>query len=191
MARARSKRPFGTGVGGHLSRCLKDAKRGGDQTLMSSTFSYNRCLFSEQRGGALWNSMQGKEVKREDSKLKRQESRNGGIQRQDSQRGFQRQDSRTGSLQRQDSRTGSSLQRQDSRSNGMKYSPKEREPYQGSNNWKDSLRGASPTKPVWERSTASSRAKQSNGEAYVPRKTSTARNNSSARRSRSDSVTRR
>jgi len=74
----------------------------------------------------------------------------------------------------------------------MKYSPKEREPYQGSNNWKDSLRGASPTKPVWERSTASSRAKQSNGEAaYVPRKTSTARNNSSARRSRSDSVTRR
>ena len=140
--------------------------------------------------------MQGKEVKREDSKvgssLKRQESRNGGIQRQDSQRGFQRQDSRTGSLQRQDSRTGS-LQRQDSRSGvGMKYSGKEREPYQGSNNWKDSLRGASPTKPVWERSTASSRAKQSNGEAaYVPRKTSTARNNSSARRSRSDSVTRR
>ena len=148
--------------------------------LMSSTFSYNRCLFSEQRGGALWNSMQGKEVKREDSKLKRQESRNGGIQRQDSQRGIQRQDSRTGSLQRQDSR-----------SNGMKFSPKEREPYQGNNNWKDSLRGASPTKPVWERSTASSRAKQSNGEAYVPRKTSTARNNSSARRSRSDSVTRR
>jgi len=146
---------------------------------------------SEQRGGALWNSMQGKEVKREDSKLKRQESRNGGIQRQDSQRGFQRQDSRTGSLQRQDSRTGGSLQRQDSRSNGVKYSPKEREPYQGGNNWKDSLRGASPTKPVWERSTASSRAKQSNGEAYVPRKTSTARNNSSARRSRSDSVTRR
>ena len=179
---------------------MKDsaAKRGGrrDQTLTAALMSsFHLCLFSEQRGGALWNSMQGKEVKREDSKvgsLKRQESRNGGIQRQDSQRGFQRQDSRTGSLQRQDSRTGS-LQRQDSRSGvGMKYSGKEREPYQGSNNWKDSLRGASPTKPVWERSTASSRAKQSNGEAaYVPRKTSTARNNSSARRSRSDSVTRR
>ena len=161
--------------------------------MSSTSLLFTLSHFSEQRGGALWNSMQGKEVKREDSKvgLKRQESRNGGmIQRQDSQRGIQRQDSRTGSLQRQDSRTGS-LQRQDSKSNGMKYSPKEREPYQGNNNWKDSLRGASPTKPVWERSTASSRAKQSNGEAYVPRKTSTARNNSSARRSRSDSVTRR
>jgi len=159
----------------------------GSDSRRGSRCAGNHNTTSEQRGGALWNSMQGKEVKREDSKLARQESRNGGIQRQDSQRGLQRQDSRTGSLQRQDSR----LQRQDSRSNGMKFSPKEREPYQGSNNWKDSLRGASPTKPVWERSTASSRAKQSNGEAYVPRKTSTARNNSNARRSRSDSVTRR
>ena len=26
-------------------------------------------------------------------------------------------------------------------------------PCQGNNNWKDSLRGASPTKPVWERRT--------------------------------------
>ena len=26
-------------------------------------------------------------------------------------------------------------------------------PWQGNNNWKDSLRGASPTKPVWERRT--------------------------------------
>ena len=85
-------------------------------------------LYSEQRGGALWNSMQGKEVKREDSKvgsLKRQESRNAGLQRQDSRsNGLQRQDSQRG-LKRQDSRTGS-LQRQDSRSNGLK----EREPYQ-------------------------------------------------------------
>ena len=181
MPRAGSHRPFGDG-----DISMKDAQRGGETRLelMSSNFHlFHIFLFSEQRGGALWNSMQGKEVKREDSRvgLKRQDSRNGaGMKRQDSQRGIQRQDSRTGSLQRQDSR-----------SNGMKFSPKEREPYQGNNNWKDSLRGASPTKPVWERSTASSRAKQSNGEAYVPRKTSTARNNSSARRSRSDSVTRR
>ena len=134
--------------------------------------------------------MQGKEVRREDSRtggLKRQESRNGGLQRQDSRTGsLQRQDSRSGGLQRQDSKRGlrrqessGGLQRQDSRS-GMK-TVSEREPYQGGNTWKDSLRGASPSKPVWERSTASSRAKQSNGEGYVPTR----------RPSRSNSVSRR
>ena len=163
-------------------------------------FSGNCCSVHEgeapkgeaPRGGSLWNSMQGKEMKRQDSKaggLRRQESRSGGMQRQESRNGgLKREDSRNGGLARQESQQG--LQRQDSR-RAVSNTTAEREPYQGGTNWKESLRGASPSKPVWERTTASSRAKQNQYEGYTPRKTSTVRRPSAARRSRSDSVTRR
>jgi len=65
----------------------------------------------------------------------------------------------------------------------------EREPYTGGANWKDSLRGISPEKPVWERSTASSRARQE--ETAGRRKSSDVWDEYSPKTSKSKSASRR